>query len=475
MSIATLKRKTIKGGNPRLDPVSGIGAKGFSLNGGYRNIGSVGQFRMVSNVTRTPFRGTQPMGHGGFAGEYYNVPSNSGSCCTNDDAIIKHSSLNTAGMLDEKYKWTKSQYPRYWVKDDDNANRITHTQGQLTGAKTWAAGACNFEKAANDDPDNVWKCNSRCVYWISGKKKFLYYPYAKWLNTAKVQSQGTYITAGGVARNNCLPTPACIQPYPMMLNANGCNSNVVTWQQAQAVGLLPPDYLNCHLKCPEKIMPGGIFTTNAQLEEYRGVTTITGALFIGIFLSESFSFIGQPDFSVFDCLTTIGGDFVISSNLALTSISGFTSLKTVGRYFGIGYTALTSMSEFLALETVGGIFEITYNSGLTSMSGFTSLKTVGEYFNIANNSALTSMSGFTSLETVGDFFEIVSNIALTSISGFTALTASTGIGNGVTINNNNSVPNALNVCLNTYNAINSAKGVTTFTQTPPAFTTNPCP
>jgi hypothetical protein len=246
MSIATLKRKTMKGGNPRLDPTSGIGAKGFSLNGGYRNIGAVGQFRMVSNVTRTPFRGTQPMGHGGFAGEYYDKPSNSGSCCTNDDAIIKHSSLNTAGLLDEKYKWTKSQYPRYWVKDDDNANRITKTQGQLTGAKTWAAGACNFEKAANDDPDNVWKCNNKCVYWIGGKKKFLYYPYAKWLNTTKVQSQGAYITAGGVARLNRLPTPACMQHYPMMLTANGCDSNAVTWQQAQAQGLLPADYMTCN-------------------------------------------------------------------------------------------------------------------------------------------------------------------------------------------------------------------------------------
>ena len=201
MSIATLKRKTVRGGNPRLDPVSGIGAKGFSLNGGYRNIGAVGQFRMVSNVTRTPFRGTQPMGHGGFNGEYYDVPSNSGSCCTNDDAIIKHSSLNTAGMLDEKYKWTKSQYPNYWVKDDNNSYRITKTQGQLTGAKTWAAGACNFQKAANNDPNNVWQCNgnSKCVYWIGGKKRFLYYPYAKWLNTTKVQSQGIYIKAGGVA------------------------------------------------------------------------------------------------------------------------------------------------------------------------------------------------------------------------------------------------------------------------------------
>ena len=64
MSIATLKRKTNLGGNPRNDPISGIGTKGFALNGTLRNIGGVGQFRMVSNVTRTRFRGNTPMGYG---------------------------------------------------------------------------------------------------------------------------------------------------------------------------------------------------------------------------------------------------------------------------------------------------------------------------------------------------------------------------------------------------------------------------
>ena len=248
MSIATLKRKTMRGGNPRLDPVSGIGATGFSLNGGYRNIGAVGQFRMVSNVTRTPFRGTQPMGHGGFNGEYYNHPLNSGSCCTNEESIIKHSSKNTAGLIDDKYKWTKGQYPHHWVKDDDNSYRDTKTQGQLTGAKTWAAGACNFEKAANNDLNH---CNPTC-----DKKKFML-PNTKRLYTAKVQSQGAYIETGGVARQHRLPTPECIRHYPMMIchNKSGCYVNPVTWQQAQAVGLLPSDYLKCnpidYMNCPK--------------------------------------------------------------------------------------------------------------------------------------------------------------------------------------------------------------------------------
>ena len=63
MSLATLKKKSRN--NRRIAPISGRGVDGFSLNGGYRNVGAVGQFRMISNNTRTPFRGTEPMGNGG--------------------------------------------------------------------------------------------------------------------------------------------------------------------------------------------------------------------------------------------------------------------------------------------------------------------------------------------------------------------------------------------------------------------------
>ena len=94
MSIATLKRKTNLGGNPRADPISGIGNKGFALNGTLRNIGGVGQFRMVSNVTRTRYRGNTPMGCGGRLGSYPVYIFNSGDCSTNDAEIIKKSTKN---------------------------------------------------------------------------------------------------------------------------------------------------------------------------------------------------------------------------------------------------------------------------------------------------------------------------------------------------------------------------------------------
>ena len=45
---------------------------------------------------------------------------NSGSCCTNDPAIIKSTVKNTKGAILKQYKWIHSAYPRFWVKPDDS-------------------------------------------------------------------------------------------------------------------------------------------------------------------------------------------------------------------------------------------------------------------------------------------------------------------------------------------------------------------
>lgn len=253
MSIATLKRKTKLGGNPREDPISGVGKLGFSLNGTLRNHGGVGCFRMVSNVTRTPFRGTLPMGNGGCCGNYYDVPLNSGNCCTNDSSIVKKSVKNTDGMLMEKYKGILfGTYPNTWVKDDNNANRITGTQGQYLEGLTWKFGSCNFNPALKESTDDVCKCPQGRYIYIGSKKKIFYKPTTKSVSSFTPYgtniSQGLYITAGGVAKKNHLPTPPCLQHFPMMLSHNGCDVNYYTWQQAQSAGLLPSDYLNC--PCP---------------------------------------------------------------------------------------------------------------------------------------------------------------------------------------------------------------------------------
>jgi hypothetical protein len=274
MSLVTLKKKSRN--NRRIAPISGRGTDGFSLNGGYRNIGSVGQFRMISNTTRTPFKGAFPMGNGGSGGKYYNKPANSGTCTANDNTIVKKSSLNTAGMIDTKYKWTKSTYPNYWVQEDDNSYSVTRDQSTYITNLTQKYGGCLFTNVQSngkcgttiDSPESTYKysCSGNkgaCSYYI-GTKKYIRTPYSKNLNQPAM-SQGQYIKTGGVYRKECLPTPANKQPFPMNLHhsssnqlsgyriggasksssdngTSGCHVNYLTWQEAVADGALPNDW-----------------------------------------------------------------------------------------------------------------------------------------------------------------------------------------------------------------------------------------
>ena len=279
MSLATLKKKSRN--NKRFAPISGRGVDGFSLSGGHRNIGSVGQFRLISNTTRTPFRGTEPMGNGGSSGKYYNAPTNSGSCGTNDNKIIKKSSLNTSGMIDTKYKWTKGTYPNFWVQEDDNSYRVTRDQATYITKLTQKNGGCVVSNVQNNgkcgtvvatsDSNYIYSCNGNKnagSYYI-GTKKYIRKPYAKNFNQLPI-SQGQYITSGGLLKNNCLPTPPNKQPFPMLLNHKtsnvfsnnrsnkyigdgdnttnaissiGCHVNYLTWEDARDAGVLPADWI----------------------------------------------------------------------------------------------------------------------------------------------------------------------------------------------------------------------------------------
>ena len=276
MSIVCLKRNARH--NSRVDPISGIGRKGFSLNGGHRNIGGVGQFRMVSNVSRTPFRGNLPMGSGGCCGVYDKTVSNSGSCCTNDPSVIKNSSVNTKGMINMRYerKWSEhdqeyicprvvlnSQYPYSWTQQDNSSYVSTHDQGIYIREKTQKNGGCVFSNPQNsgtcgdyniggggqyDGDVKMYECSgnkSACSYFI-GTRKFIKMPYAKNFNQPAM-SQGQYIYSGGISKRNCLPSGPDKQPFPMYLvhdqGIKGCDINYNTWQEAQAAGVLPENYV----------------------------------------------------------------------------------------------------------------------------------------------------------------------------------------------------------------------------------------
>ena len=134
MSIATLKKKSRVVYGERVNSPT-VSQNGFSLNGIKRIIGTVGPTNLAKSVTRTPFKGAEPKGHGGgkpcrlsgrFArtcgsSGYPKIVSNSGSCSTSQ-TLIKLSTKNTKGMIDTKYKWIHSAYPRYWVHEVNKIN-----------------------------------------------------------------------------------------------------------------------------------------------------------------------------------------------------------------------------------------------------------------------------------------------------------------------------------------------------------------
>lgn len=240
MSIVALKRNSRRFKVP-------VSANGFSLNGTLRNIGSVGQTNLAKSVTRTPFRGAAPMGHGSCCGSYPINIHNSGSCCVNDPTIIKKSTKNTMGHIYESFKYpvcdngncTQGSQST-WAKD---LTAFNSSQGIYIQNVIAAAGACVSNSNTNDASKNPIKpCVTGCIpngNFIGAKRHFIG-AYTKDLGLNNAASE--YIRSQ-LMKNNCLPTPPCMQHFPMTLNHNGCDANYLTPADAQAAGLLPEGWM----------------------------------------------------------------------------------------------------------------------------------------------------------------------------------------------------------------------------------------
>ena len=118
MSIATLKKKTAAKYNN-----ASVNVPQFSINGGYRNQGWVGQTTLSRSLPKTPMVGNTPKGHGGCCGTY-NIGTivQSAVTSTNNPAVIKPSVLSTDGMLDTKYRWIGRPAPYTSVKSSAGNN-----------------------------------------------------------------------------------------------------------------------------------------------------------------------------------------------------------------------------------------------------------------------------------------------------------------------------------------------------------------
>ena len=141
MSIATLKRKT----NTQYNNMS-VNQKQFSLNGGHRSQGWVGQTMLSRSLPRTLAKGNTLKGWGGCCGQFAKRPIiQSAVLSTNDPNKIKPSVISGIGLINTKYRWIRRPFPYATVKPDAtlNINRASDYINRLRRTTLQNAQTCN--------------------------------------------------------------------------------------------------------------------------------------------------------------------------------------------------------------------------------------------------------------------------------------------------------------------------------------------
>jgi hypothetical protein len=252
MSIQCLKQKGViqYGSNRSGKPPGGIwvsqgpfgpsgvdypyGPVGFSIQGGHRNVGYIGQsMRMSKNGT--PFWGVYARGYGGTNGKYkrvepsFNVSKSYSEVLGNQYKYIKQSVLSNGMMLNKKYKWIKNgTYPNYWVQPvygnsnlSDNASQWLYVQNKA------AANICvNGTNDYRVYEGYRCKCDKGCVGGVKNVTKNTYNdiaanaPYTKQLGIPQTSGQYTL-----QVQRPCANPVGPQKPFPFAVNG-GTRSSV---------------------------------------------------------------------------------------------------------------------------------------------------------------------------------------------------------------------------------------------------------
>ena len=216
MSIVALKRNSRR----FQVSISGQGNKGFALNGTHRNIGAVGVTNLAKSVTRTPFRGIDPVGHGGSIGHYVIDIHNSGNCCSNDNTIVKPSVITNKGRITQElfccatYPNNLAKAPLYngqqgqYIKDnvsvssakcvvfDSNANNGNSCRNGLNGDGSNGLDGLDANSLCHQRRNFIGSIPNTDNCTIT--------------KNVTVPSSSTY-TQSALMKNNCLPTPKTYQ------------------------------------------------------------------------------------------------------------------------------------------------------------------------------------------------------------------------------------------------------------------------
>lgn len=251
MSLTILKNKSRR----YQATVSGRDKGGFSIVGGRRNQGWVGQDNLGRHLIRTPFRGNEPMGHGGNDEKYVrSIVRSSRLCCANDPTIIKRSTMNNSGLLFTSVKHPTRVFHEDcdngrcrgdWVKDFEPLNHgqsgyIKRVKLDATCSNNNNNNNNNGEKEREILKPADCKCHVHSSF-ISGKKIYVARNTKDQLVKGTI-NMGDYIDVGLMKKNN-LPTPANKKAFPISLNHTGCDKNYMTPEEAIQHGVLPNDWM----------------------------------------------------------------------------------------------------------------------------------------------------------------------------------------------------------------------------------------
>ena len=222
MSLVVLKRKSQRFQDP-------ISARGFSLNGGFRNLRAIGDTNLAQLKT-------------------------SMGCRFNDPSVIKRSTQTTQGYLLQRgisiglgtgTGADKCCNP-IWVKDFSPFNKSQSLLMQLRAAQLAGRAAMAGDEGEGEGEcaplvkaTSVCKCAGAKSTRIGGRI-IRQNNYTKNVNQG-AQTAGEYLRTG-VMQQNCLPTPKQKTSWPPSLLRNGCDVQAQTPAEAIALGLLPSDW-----------------------------------------------------------------------------------------------------------------------------------------------------------------------------------------------------------------------------------------
>jgi hypothetical protein len=210
---------------------SSTGPVGFSINGGRRNVGYVGQ-SMAMSKNGTPFYGQFAKGSGGVCGRYPRQEPvfNAAQCRVLGDQglFIKQSVLSNKGMLERKYKWIHNgQYPNYWVQPvypnsnlSDNASQMVYIQKKaaanilVNDTNRPLVYSHNYKKGGSTGCSTTTaRYNSYNIMSANGL-------YTKTLGIPQIASQYTL-----QVQRKCAVPKGPLKPFPYAVNGGSSGAN----------------------------------------------------------------------------------------------------------------------------------------------------------------------------------------------------------------------------------------------------------